>query len=385
MSETTAATGQLLDGLRGHAELLANSASEADRLARLPPQVVRVLVQLNLFRLWVPKRYGGLELSLPDALHVYEAAARIDGSVGWAVMIGAGGGLFAAFLPPATASALFERPDAVIAGSGAPGGRAQREKNGYRVTGTWRYASGVHYATTFTANCVVMEGTAPVLDAQGQPLIRAMAFEAPQVAILPGWDTIGMRGTGSDDFEVRDAFVPEHRSFSVFTDQPRESGPLYRLPFIVLTQLPVTAVAVGIATHVLEAFATLMRTKYSHPAETLLSDDAVVRSSFAVAFATCQSAAASVDFLAGRAWQSARHDRSLSATELAEIATGCTLAVARMRATLAELIALSGMSALQPDSGLMRAWRDLQALAAHESVSPRHFADAGGVLLGPPG
>jgi indole-3-acetate monooxygenase len=289
--------------------------------------------------------------------------------------------LFAGFMEGPTATAIYARPEAVIAGSGAPDGRAQREKGGYRVTGCWHYASGAHYATTFTANCLVMEGGKLVFASDGKPLIRAMAFEAPQVAILPVWDPIGMRGTGSDDFEVRDAFVPEHRSFSVSTDAPREPGALYRLPFGVLTELPVTAVAVGIARHVLDAFGALARAKKVHGAGTLLVNDPVVQVTYGNAYATWQLAKASLESLAYKAWDTSRANRALSQTDLAEITVGCVLNVAKLRRTVGELMALTGMTAIQPDSELARAWRDLQALAAHGSVSPRHLGAAGALLL----
>lgn len=87
--------------------LLRELAPEADRLARLPDAIVHELVALGAFRLWIPHSCGGLEASLPQALRVYEAAARADGSAGWAVMIGAGGGLFADGLDLGTARAIF--------------------------------------------------------------------------------------------------------------------------------------------------------------------------------------------------------------------------------------------------------------------------------------
>jgi alkylation response protein AidB-like acyl-CoA dehydrogenase len=91
-----------------------------------------------------------------------------------------------------------------------------------------------------------------------------MTFTPSQVAVLPSWDTSGMRGTGSHDFEVRDVLVPDQRTFSVFTDAPREAGVLYRLPFGALTELPITAVAVGIARHALDVFALLAKQKKPH-------------------------------------------------------------------------------------------------------------------------
>jgi alkylation response protein AidB-like acyl-CoA dehydrogenase len=377
----TSPVQEILARLDELARMFRDSAAEGDRLARLPKHIVRALVQHGLFRLWVPKRCAGFELDLPEALAVYEAAARLDGSIGWAVMIGSGGGLFAAYLDATTANSIYARPEAVIAGSGAPDGRAQRERGGYRVSGCWHYASGAHYATTFTASCLVMDGGTLVFGPDGKPLVRAMAFEAPQVAILPVWDPTGMRGTGSDDFEVRDAFVPESRSFSVFTDAPRETGPLYRLPFGVLTELPIAAVAVGIARHALDAFASLAHVKKIHGAGAPLMSDPVVQSTFGAAYATWQLAKSLLESLAHKAWDAALASRALSPTDLAEITGGCVFSVARLRAAIGELLALTGMTAIQPESELARAWRDFQALAAHGSVSPRHLGVTGATLL----
>src|SRR5580692_1084942 len=169
--------------------------AEAERLARLPTPIAQALLREGFFRLWIPAQFGGLELSLPQALRIYEAAAAIDGSLGWAVMIGAGGGLFAAWLPPSGAQELFAPAQALVAGSGAPTGFAERVPEGYRVRGAWRFASGAHYASVFTAACVVTSGGSPERDAAGQPLVRAMAMSPADVTILDTWDATGMRAT----------------------------------------------------------------------------------------------------------------------------------------------------------------------------------------------
>ncbi len=360
--------------LRGH-------ANEADRLAQLPEQVVRTLIELRSFRLWIPRRYGGLELPLPQALAIYEAAGRIDGSIGWAVMIGSGGGLFAAYLDPAVAGEIFAPANALIAGSGAPEGRAERIAGGYRVSGRWRYASGANYATTFTANCVVTADGLPLVDADGGPLIRAMSFTPSQVAVLPSWDTSGMRGTGSHDFEVRDVLVPDRRTFSVFTDAPREAGVLYRLPFGVLTELPITAVAVGIARHALDAFALLAKQKKLHGSDNSLADDPTVQSQYAASHARWRVVQAAMYSLAEQGWRAALSGLRPSAHELAEITASCTWCISELEVAVGDLTRLAGMSAIAQGEELARSSRDLQALAAHVAVSPRQWLPSGRALL----
>ena len=352
-----------------------------DSATDLSEEIVSTLKELGLFKLWVPKRYGGFELDLPQTLQVYESAATIDGAVGWAVMIGAGGGLFAAYLQPGAAHKLFSPQDAVVAGSGAPNGRAERIVGGYRATGRWRYASGARYATIFTANCVVNDGREPLLDSTGKTLIRAMSFAPSDVTIIPTWDATGMRSTGSHDIEVRDVFVPEEHTFSVFTDPSQESGPLYRLPFDVLTQLPVAAVASGIAGHALRAFAALAAEKRAAGSDTTLAESEMARSVYAQSHGRWVNTRLALHGLASRTWEALLSRGPPSRYELAEIGSSCALFVSDLQDAVQRVASISGMNAVANESAFARAWRDLQTLAAHASVSPHVYGQAGGDLL----
>jgi alkylation response protein AidB-like acyl-CoA dehydrogenase len=369
MAELSAAAAQLLQRLDSLAPEFAPHLGAAEPLARLPPAVCGPLLRAGFFRLWIPTAQGGLELPLAEALRIYEAAAAIDGSLGWAVMIGAGGGLFAAWLPEAGAQELFAPAAALVAGSGSPSGFAERVPGGYRVRGAWRFASGAHDASVFTAACVVTAGGSPVPDAQGKPLIRAMSIAPADVRILDTWDPTGMRATGSHDFEVRDALVPEHHSFSVLTDAPRATGPLYRLPFNVLTELPVSAVGLGIARHALAEFAASA------------TASATVNTRFAQAQAVLELAAAAVAQLAAEAWRTVVQGGRLDAAQLARITAICSVSQEQLRQAIGALASVAGMRAIDRRSGFSRAWRDLQTLGAHGSLAPQRLEAAGQVLL----
>jgi len=365
------------------APLFRQSAAEAERLARLPQPVVRALQRYGLFRLWVPKKCAGFELDLGEALEVFEAAARLDGSIGWAVMMGCQGGLFASPLDATTANSLFARPESVIATAMAPEGRAVRVEGGYRVTGCWHYVTGAPYATAFLANCIFVESGTLVFGDKGRPNTRAVLLDASQVSIVPSWDASGLRGTGSDDFEVRDVLVPEQRTFSLTQPTSREPGALYRLPLNAVTELAITAIALGIAQHALDEFAVVTRTKKapSGGQGASLGDDPGVHTRYAEARATWGLIKAGVEALARRVWRDALATRTASHIESSEVTATCALAVAKLRAAVSELVALVGMNAIQPDSELARAWRDLQALAAHGAVSPRNLTTIGATLL----
>ncbi len=370
------AAARLLGRLDSLAADFAPHFDAAEQFAQLPAAISAALLREGFFRLWIPVANGGLELSLPDALRIYEAAAAIDGSVGWAIMIGAGGGMFAAWLPEPGAQELFGPPEAVVAGSGSPSGFAERVPGGYRVRGAWRFASGAHYASVFTAACVVTEGGIAVHGPQGAALVRAMSIAPADVRILDSWDPIGMRGTGSHDFEVNTAFVPEHHSFSVLTDAPRETGPLYRLPFAVLTELPVSAVGLGIARHALREFA------HPPPAHKSASaGSATVNSRFAQAQAAVELVSAAVWTLAQEAWHTVSRGGRLSAGQSARITAVCCVSQERLREAIGALASVAGMRAIDRRSTFSRAWRDLQTLGAHGSLAPQHLSTAGGILI----
>ena len=376
MAPLSAAAAALLDRLDRLAGDFAPHLAQSEQQARLPAQIYEPLLHEGFFRLWIPAAVGGLELPLPEALRIYEAAAAIDGSLGWAIMIGAGGGLFGAWLPPAGARELLAPATALVAGSGSPSGYAERVPGGYRVRGAWRFASGAHYASVFTAACVVTEAGTAQVDAAGGPLIRAMSIPPARVRILDTWDPTGMRGTGSHDFEVADAFVPEHHTFSVIMDPPHESGPLYRLPFEVLTQLPVSAVGLGIARSALREFARTV------PAQKAAAGGTVgVGLRFAQACAMLEQAAAAVAALAQEAWGTVTQGGRLDPVQLARITAVCSVAHEQLRAALAELAGVAGMRAIERRGTFSRAWRDLQALGAHGSLAPQRLVQAGQVLL----
>jgi alkylation response protein AidB-like acyl-CoA dehydrogenase len=377
----TSPVEELLGRLGELAPLVRQSAAEAERLARLPKAMARALLRYGLFRLWVPRKCAGFELELPEALEIFEATARLDGSIGWAVMVGSCGGLLASQVDPVIASSVFARPETVVASGMAPEGRAVRVPGGYRVTGCWHYATGAPYATTFLANCIVMDGGTLAFGENGRPLMRAVLLEASQVSIVPAWDATGLRGTGSDDFEVRDVMVPEPRTLSLANTTLRESSALYRLPLGTVTELSITAVALGIMQHALDEFAVLTRQSKIVGDRAALADDPGVRVRYAEARATWGLIKAGMDALARRVWRDALANRTPSSIELSEVTASCTLSVAKLRGALCELMVLAGMHAVQPDCELARAWRDLQTLTAHAAVSPRNLTAIGATLL----
>lgn len=205
----------------------------------LADDVVSWMMEQKLFKLFVPKTFGGLEFSLSEAVRIYDALAAIDGSLGWQAQIGAGGGYFVPDFPPEISRKLFQAPEAVVAGSGYPGGIARRVPGGYVVSGRWRYASGAQYATIITANALVEEG--------GTQRIQALAFEPRQVEMIQDWDALGMQRTSSWTFVADEVFVPQERAFVVGQRVWDPGCSVYHLPFDLFAVASIAAVAIGVA------------------------------------------------------------------------------------------------------------------------------------------
>jgi alkylation response protein AidB-like acyl-CoA dehydrogenase len=238
----------LLAAVRSLAPQIRAAREDIERSRRLPAPLGTALAEAGLFRLYVPKTLGGLEVHPVTFLRVVEEVARIDGAVGWNLAIGAVHGALGVYLREDVARAIYcDTPHTVVAGSVNPSGAAHAVAGGYRVRGQWPFASGIQHSTWVYGNCRVFEGDTPHLGLDDAPEMRFMLFPVDQCAIHDTWHVSGLRGTGSHDFTVADVFVPEERSFLAFTARPYQPGPLYTCPFVTYFAASIPAPPLGMA------------------------------------------------------------------------------------------------------------------------------------------
>lgn len=223
---------------------LINLATSLDNLACFPDEALEVITKNKHFHLFVPEERGGLGYSLPKGMRIIEAYARIEGNLGWIVQIGAGGGVFAAYLEEEVAVEFLSRPDQVIAGSDFVGGKATPVDGGYQVSGEWKYASGALHATAFTGNCRITKGP-------DEGKVKAVIVPADQVSVIKDWNAMGMRATDSHAFRIDPVFVPENHTFVVAPDQLLITNRLLKLPFMLYARALFTPVLIGVAYHYL--------------------------------------------------------------------------------------------------------------------------------------
>ncbi len=250
--------------VRPAVEAASNTIEET---RRLPADLLDRLHEQKLFRLLMPRSSNGIETDPITFFHVIETIASADASTGWCLSQAGGCAMSAAYLSVPVAQEIFgDDPRAVLAWGPGPKVKAIECEGGYRVTGTWAFASGGRHATWLGAHCPIFlpDGTRK-LDDSGKPVERTMLVRTGDVQWTDIWDTVGLRGTASDQFALTDHFVPHDHSMSRDYAQPakerRESGPLYRMSAMTCYETGFAGVALGIARGALDSFIDTARIK----------------------------------------------------------------------------------------------------------------------------
>jgi alkylation response protein AidB-like acyl-CoA dehydrogenase len=191
------------------APALAAAAEEIDRRRELPEAIVEALIERGLFRLLLPHSLDGAELLPAQYIPIIEAIAQIDASTAWCLNQNSGCSMTAALLAPEIAREIFGAPRGILAWGPGPG-EARVAPGGYRVTATWSFASGSQHASWLGCHVPIVEadGT-PRLRADGTPVVRTMLFPKSSTEFCDIWHTIGLRGTASNQYSVKDLIVPE--------------------------------------------------------------------------------------------------------------------------------------------------------------------------------
>lgn len=217
-----------------------------------PQQLIDWIEQKNLWNLWVPKAFGGLELSLPEGLEKLRALAQIDGSLGWTVTLCSGANFFIGNLEGKVTNEIFgdKKNPVCFGGSGGVFGVADKFGDGYTITGTWKYATGAPYLTHFTLNAKIQEGGRDLLLENGDPVIRSFVLKREDVRVIKDWNAMGLKATATHSFEVRSKWV--HEKYSFIYNELHLPHSIFKVPFSVFADLTLWVNYIGMAAYILE-------------------------------------------------------------------------------------------------------------------------------------
>ena len=356
--------------------LLKQEGDEVNQRRELTPPIVQALKEGGFFRMLQPRSIGGMELKPSDFARVTEALSAADGSTAWVVCQGNGCSMSAAYLAPDVAKAIFGPIDGILAW-GPPGAPFEAEPvpGGYCISGTWRFASGSQNATWLGAHMKVA----------GRKEIRTMLFPKSSVTMVDIWHTLGLRGTASNEYVVKDLFVPEDHT--MLRDKPvdrRESGPLYRFGSSQLYSAGFAGVGLGLARGLIDAFLDLPATKVSRGASKPLRENNVVQSQLAQSEAKWHSARAFLHNTLDEIYNYVIEHGEMTDHHAAMMRLTSTWAINQSREAVNTMFHCAGSIAVFESEPFERRLRDIQTVSQQSQGRQLHYESVGQIMLGLP-
>jgi alkylation response protein AidB-like acyl-CoA dehydrogenase len=377
--------GDYLARVREMAPELAAAGDEIDRRRELPGAIVDGLIERGLFRLLLPRSLGGAELLPAQYVPIIEELAKSNASTAWCVNQNSGCSMTAAHLAPEVAREIFGGPHGMLAWGPGPG-EARVVPGGYRVTATWGFASGSHHATWLGCHVPVIEADgAKRLHPNGTPVVRTMLFPKSATKFTDIWHTIGLRGTGSDQYSVADLFVPEAYSLDVLSRRETPVGEerlLYRFSSLALYAAGFAGVALGIARSMLGEFIVLARDKIPRGARKTMRDNNVTQAQVAQAEARLLSARGWLLHSLEEITDAVAERGHITLDERMTIRLAATFAIHTALQVVDILYQAAGATAIFDTNPFERRFRDIHSVAQQLQGRQQHFETVGQHLMG---
>jgi len=354
--------------------LVARSADQIESERRLPEELLDALHAGGWFRLLLPKPFGGAEVDPVSFVGIIEEIARHDASTAWCLGQNAVCAMIAAFVAPEVAEKMFARdPRAVLAWGPGPNARAVPVDGGWRINGSFAFASGGRHASWLGGYCAI-EGT------DGG---RTMLFPAKQAQMADIWQVIGLRGTASDAYTVKDLFVPT--AFSVARDDQSErryQGPLYCLPTGALFATGFACVALGLARALIDALRELALEKTPRGFKNQLRESALFQADLAQAEARLRAARMYVRGTLGEVWREVEQSNRATLEQRMAIRLAASHALKEAVTAGDAAYHAAGATAIFERNAFERRFRDLHTVAQQLQGRRAHFETVGRYLLG---
>jgi 3-hydroxy-9,10-secoandrosta-1,3,5(10)-triene-9,17-dione monooxygenase len=378
-------SGRVVDAVRELLPVLRERAQETEDARRVPGESIKELRQSGFFRSLQPGRYGGLEAHPVEFYRAVRLIASACGSTGWvASVLGCHPWQLGLFDDRAQREVWGTDEDTLVSSSYAPMGRARPVDGGFRFTGRWGFSSGCdHAGWVFLGGLVLGEGGNPVD-------FRTFLLPRDDYQIADVWDTIGLRGTGSNDVIVDDVFVPEYRTLS-FVDtgkcacpgQEVNTGPLYRLPFASVFSCSISVPVIGMATGAYEAYVEHTRERVRASTGGKAAEDSFNQLRIAGAASGIDAAVLQIERNINEEMEFARAGEKIPFSLRMRVRRDQVNATGAAISAVDRLFESAGGRALRVGTPIQRFWRDAHAGRVHAINDPeRALAMFGQAELG---
>lgn len=345
----------LLSGAQTAAALAAEHAAWAEQHGRLHSDVIAALVQAGIGRLFLPSGLGGYETDPVTCARFCETLADGDSSAAWFVMVYNSARLMAANWPQTMVEALWgDNPDAMVAASGHTPFIGIRDGDDFIVSGRNSFVSGCHHAD-YVMSPMLVDGQAHVV-----------VVPASECRIVDNWDTLGMRGTGSNDVVLDQVRVPGHLVAAQADLKPNAlySGTLYRCPSRVVfaTYIPT---ALSLARRALAELDNLAGNKVPYATDMKLAKRSIAQIHYGKGLAQYRSVRGYFLHALAHVWQRAAAGDEFSAIDRADLYLAGTHTMQTCAAVVRHVADAAGSSVFDKSQPLERIVRDMETLRHH--------------------
>jgi len=264
-TRSTPNEAELLERARKLTPVLRERAQRTEENRALLPETLRDFIDAGFYRILQPAKYGGYEMSPMALFRVVMELARGCPSSAWCLCLITVHNWEVALLDPRAAEDLWGQDAGARASSSyAPFGKVTPVEGGYRLSGRWSWSSGSDHCSW-----VILGGIVPRQEgAAGPPDVRAFLVPRTDYEVVDVWHVLGLKGTGSNDIVVDDAFVPEHRTHQfghsfMMADPGRATftSRNYKYPFGVIFAYSLAIVTIGMADGALASFREDMKVR----------------------------------------------------------------------------------------------------------------------------
>jgi alkylation response protein AidB-like acyl-CoA dehydrogenase len=351
--------------------ILQEHTSWNEEHRRIHDEALQALEQAGVFRLRVPKRYGGYEADTRTLVEVLAELGQGDGSTAWVAWVLAANTWLVGLFPDAVQDEVFATPDIRVSGTLAPTGQVESRGEGFVLNGQWHFHSGSLHSQWSVMSAM---STTP----EGRPAPVAVLVPTKELEVIDDWDTTGLSGTGSVSSSAKEIFVPAERVISVISLIQGQSAskqntdvPIYRTPMGPTIAAAACGTPLGLAKAALTNFFQrlpgrgIAYTTYARQAEAPITHLQVAEAAMKIDEAEFHAlhAANLVDIKAvnGEAW---------TLEERARVRMDAGMVARLAKEAIDILNTASGGSSIYKSVPIQRIERDIQAANLHGMLHP---------------
>ena len=340
----------------------------------IPDDLMENLKQTGILHTWTATDYGGQQATILNLVEKIRHLAYFNGSLAWIACVTGTAALSSGYLQRADAKEIFGAPMAQVGGWAVPAAIARRSDKGLLVSGKWSWGSGIRHCSHIVGGVMIQQD-------DGSPRSGLVFMKPEDITFIDNWEVLGLRGSNSIDYQVKDLFIPDGKWIWFPSQKPTLDAPLYRFSFLGALSSGVAAVAIGLAARALQEIKELSKTKKPKGANRTLAERPVVHDKIARMEALHQSSWLFLKHAIEACWKEAEAGTP-GLESKGQLRLAAAHAVDSSAKVIQEAYQIGGGSTIWDGVKLQELFRDVHAITQHGLVAAPIFEVIGRIELG---